>query len=113
MAEHPILEAMAQGVREHVTIGGDSFATAMADSLYVDQFALDAPQAKAMVEQMSKLAALAALRKLAEAEPTRHMVWAGQNAMRVDDLDPTTDEVAVGIKAALRALLEEVEAAHG
>lgn len=110
MAEHPILEAMAQGVREHVTIGGDSFATAMADSRYVDQFALDAPQAKAMVEQMSKLAALAALRKLAEAEPTPGMLDAG---VLDHEHEQSYDGAEATFRAMLRALLEEVEAAHG
>ena len=109
-AEHPILEAAARAVREHVTLGGDSFATAMADSLYVDQFALDAPQAKEMVEQMSKLAAISVLRSLAEADPTPGMLDAG---VLDHEHEQSYDGAEATYRAMLRALVAEVEAANG
>lgn len=92
MAEHPILEAMARAVAG--TVAGD-------DDLE------DLPNTAGMYRE----AALAALRKLAEAEPTPGMRKAFHDAHeRWLSEEGTDDELMM---APLRALLEEVEAAHG
>lgn len=87
MAEHPILEAMAR-----------AFAAATGPDEWDDY----GPKSRA--EMHAGL--LAALRSLAEAGPTPGMLdavaWREEYAPSADDF-----------RAMLRALLEEVEAAHG
>ncbi|PWC69082.1 hypothetical protein TSH7_01145 [Azospirillum sp. TSH7] len=99
--DEAVIEAVAAELRDHMTAGKDPFGVALADTMYVENMAKDAADAKRIVDDMCMIAARAAIRAylsaldkadwvVTQAEATDHMAAVAMNAWT--DLEHMKDQ---------------------
>lgn len=82
MTDTSLIEAVARDLRDHMTVGNDPFGVALADTMYVENMAKDAADAKRIVDEMCRIAAVRMVGRVRR--------WEAENGWRYVPKEPAT-----------------------